>query len=257
MDELQSVVNSELGNLHKWLNTNKLSLNIAKTEFMIIGSRQRMSAMDDRITVEINDCEVEKVDSVKSLGVYIDKHRNWSTHIEKISKKIASANGALKRIRPYVTTDAAIHVYRALIQLHFDYCYSVWDGLGQILSSKIQKLQNRAARIVMQASYNASAGALFDVLHWDILSLRRKKFKANLMFKILNGKAPTYLQELFSVRGIGYNIRNVPKPRTDYMKKSFCYSVAVLFNSLPQDIRKCQSLPQFKKAINKYYDNVI
>ena len=114
--------------------------------------------------------------------------------------------------------------------------------------------------IAMQASYNASA--LFDVLHWDILSLRRKKFKANLMFKILNGKAPTYLQELFSVRGIGYNIRNsemrlnVPKPRTDYMKKVFVI-VFVLFNSLPQDIRKCQSLPQFKKAINKYYDNVI
>ena len=83
------------------------------------------------------------------------------------------------------------------------------------------------------------------------------------MFKILNGKAPTYLQELFSVRGIGYNIRNsemrlnVPKPRTDYMKKSFCYSGAVLFNSLTQDIRKCQSLPKFKKAINKYHDNVI
>ncbi len=99
--------------------------------------------------------------------------------------------GALKRIRPYVTTDAAIHVYRALIQPHFDYCCSVWDGLGQIQSCKIQKLQNRAARIVMQASYDASAGALFDVLHWDNLSSRRKKFKANLMFKILNGKAPT------------------------------------------------------------------
>ena len=106
-----------------------LSLIIAKTEFMIIGSRQRMSAMDDRITVEINDCEVEKVDSVRSLGVYIDKHLNWSTHIENIFKKIASAIGALKRIRPYVTTDAAIHVYRALIQPHFDYCCSVWDGL--------------------------------------------------------------------------------------------------------------------------------
>ena len=158
MDELQSVINSELVNLHKWLNTNKLSLNIAKTEFMIIGSRQRISAMDDRITIEINDCEVEKVDSVKSLGVYIDKHLNWSIHIEKISKKIASAIGALKRIRPYVTTDTAIQVYRALIQPYFDYCCSVWDGLNQTLNCKIQKLQNRAARIVMQARYNASAG---------------------------------------------------------------------------------------------------
>ena len=262
MDELQSVINSELVNLHKWLNTNKLSLNIAKTEFMIIGSPQRLSAMDDRITIEINDCEVEKVDSVKSLGVYIDKHLNWSIHIEKISKKIASAIGALKRIRPYVTTDTAIQVYRALIQPYFDYCCSVWDGLNQTLNCKIQKLQNRAARIVMQASYTASAGALFDVLHWDNLSLRRKKSKANLMFKILDGKAPTYLQDLFSVRGTGYNIRNsemrLNVPRPDYMKKSFCYSGAVLFNSLPQNIRKCQSLPQFEKAINKYYnDNLI
>ena len=51
VDELQSVINSELVNLHKWLNTNKLSLNIAKTVFMIIRSRQRISAMDDRITI--------------------------------------------------------------------------------------------------------------------------------------------------------------------------------------------------------------
>ena len=70
------------------------------------------------------------------------------------------------------------------------------------------------------------------------------------------GKPPLIcMQGLFSVRSIGYNIRNsemrlnLPKPRTDYMKKSFCYSGAVLFNS--------QSLPQFKKAINKYCDNVI
>ena len=79
--------------------------------------------MDDGITIEINDCEVEKVDSVKSLGVYIDKHLNSSIHIEKISKKIASAIGAVKRIRSYVTTDMAIKVYRrALIQPYFDYC---------------------------------------------------------------------------------------------------------------------------------------
>ena len=104
----------------------------------------------------------------------------------------------------------------------------------------------------------------FDVLHWDNLSLPRKKFKANLMFKILNGEAPTYLQNLFTIRGTGYNIRNsemrlnVPRPWTDYLKKSFCYSGAVLFNSLPQDITTCQSLPQFTKAIDKYYhDNLI
>ena len=58
--------------------------------------------------------------------------------------------------------------------------------------------------------------------------------------------------DLFSVHDTGYNIRNskirlnIPQPRTDYTKKRFCYSA-----------RKCQSLPELKKKINKYYDNLI
>ena len=115
MDELQSVINSELVNLHKWLNTNKLSLNIAKTEFMIIGSRQRISAMDDRIYYWNQRLWGRESWFSQIAGGNIDKHSNWSIHIEKISKKIVSAIGALKRIRLYVTTNTAIQVYRALI----------------------------------------------------------------------------------------------------------------------------------------------
>ena len=91
VNELQNVLNSELKSLHNWLIINWLSLNIAKTDFMAIGSRQKIRAIDDEITIKINEREINSVDSVKSLGVYID-----------ISKKIASAIGALKRIRPYI-----------------------------------------------------------------------------------------------------------------------------------------------------------
>ena len=153
----------------------------------------------------------------------------WTKHIDKISKKIASAIGALKRIRPYIATNTAVQVYQALIQPHFDYCCSVWDGLGETLSCKMQKLQNRTARIIIRANYDASAGIL-DALHWDNLSLRREKLKAGLMFKTLKENVPPYLQNIFSIRGIGYNIKNsemrlnFPKPRTNYLKRSFCYS---------------------------------
>ena len=143
LNELQKVLNSELKSLHNWLITNRISLNIAKTEVMTIGSRQKIRTIDDEITIKINECEINRVDSVKSLGVYIDNHLTWTKHIDKISKKIASAIGALKRIRPYITTNTAVQVYQALIQPHFDYCCSVWDGLGETLSCKMQKLQNR------------------------------------------------------------------------------------------------------------------
>ncbi len=115
--------------------------------------------------------------------------------------------------------NTAIQVHQALIQHHFDYCCcSVWDGLGETLSSKLQKLQNRAVRVITRSSYDTNAAVLLDTLHLDNLSLRRKKFKDGLMFKILKGDIPTYLQNLFSVRGSEYNLRNfemtinLPKP---------------------------------------------
>ena len=140
IEQLQNVMNSELKNLNDWLITNKLSLNITKTEFMIIGSRQRVNASQDNIDIRIDDHEVKRVHSTRSLGLHIDSHLTWSVHIEKVCKKISSAIGALKRIRSFITTKTAVEVYFALIQPHFDYCCSVWDGLGETLSTKIQKL---------------------------------------------------------------------------------------------------------------------
>ena len=77
---------------------------------MTIGSRQKIITIDDGITIKINECEINRVDSVKSLGVYIDKHLTRTKHTDKISKKIASAIGALKRIRLHITTDTAVQV---------------------------------------------------------------------------------------------------------------------------------------------------
>jgi hypothetical protein len=140
------------------------------------------------------------------------------------------------------------------------HCCSVWDGFGETLSNKIQKLQNRAVRVITRSHYDASASSLLNNLHLDNLCLRRKKIKAGIMFKILNGDAPSYLQNLFSVHGSGYNLRNseiklnLPKPRTNYLKRSLCYSGALLWNNLPQNIRMLRSLLLFKNSLNYYYN---
>ena len=96
LGELESVINSELESLKTWLVTNKLSLNIAKTEFMTIGSRQRIGVTHHNMTIKLDGSEINKVETVKSLGVHIDKHLSWSVHIEKLTKKIASAIGGIK-----------------------------------------------------------------------------------------------------------------------------------------------------------------
>ena len=262
LDEIQNVINSELKNLNSWLIANRLSLNITKTEFMIIGSRQRMNATQNDIAIRIRDREINRADVVKSLGMHIDRHLSWSEHIHKISKKISSAIGALKRARPFISCKTAVQVYTALIQPHFDYCCSVWDELGSTLATKLQKLQNRAARVITRSSYDADAGALLTLLQLDNLSIRRKKIKAQLVFKILKGNAPSYLKSLFSVRTLDYDVRNnrsklnIPKPRTNYLKRSICYSGALLWNNLPQEIRNLPNLSQFKRATNDCYVDI-
>ena len=135
---------------------------------------------------------------------------------------------------------------------------SVWDGLSSYLSEKLQKLQNRAARAILQANRVVNSSLLLETLKCDQLSLRRRKQRAIMMFKSLNGLAPVYLHELFSERHTDYGLRdsfrklNLPKPLTEYLKRRFGYSGALLWNSLPESIRAIsRSLRQFKREINR------
>ena len=115
--ELENMLNQELQNLNIWLKVNKLNLNIVKTEFMMIGSRQRLNVnVDGHINITINDQPIKKVNEMETLGMTIDQHLTWSKHVEEKSKKISSAIGALKRIRPFITINVANKIYKTIIQ---------------------------------------------------------------------------------------------------------------------------------------------
>ena len=74
-------------------------------------------------------------------------------------------------------------------------------------------------------------------------SKRKRAFTATMMLKSLNGLAPADLRELFSERDTDYDLGdsfcnlNLLKPRTNYLKRGFSYSGALLWNSLPESIR--------------------
>ena len=96
------------------------------------------------------------------------------------------------------------------------------------MSDKLQKLQNRAARVITQSPFDTNSNLLLAMLKWEKLSLRRKKQKALIMYKTLNELAPDYLQYLFTQRHVNdYNLRHLegklslPKPNTNYLKRSF------------------------------------
>ena len=65
----------DLENVHNWLRANKLTLNMTKSEFVLIGSRQRLSTVRVSPTLAITDFRVTLVATVKSLGVI--SLRSW------------------------------------------------------------------------------------------------------------------------------------------------------------------------------------
>ena len=260
LSNIQTQLNLELKNINIWLRSNKLSLNVAKTEFMVIGSRQRLQNQGDcASTLQVEDKQINKVENTKSLGVYIDDKLSWKTHISKISKKISSGIGALKRVRPFVNQHTATTIYKALIEPHFEYCSSVWDGLSQQLSDKLQKLQNRAARVITCSGYDTSSDLLLKQLGFEKLQVKRSKQKAIMVYKSLNALTPSYLEDLFTIKSAPYIFRDsenkliIPKPRTDYCKRSFSYSGSVLWNGFPVELRKSSSLSQFKRGLDNFY----
>ena len=261
LTDLEKGLNSELRSLNIWLISNKLSLNVAKTEFMVFGSNQGLNSFsDNQVNVEIDAKLITKVKEAKSLGVIIiDEHLSWSNHIGDLSKKVSSAIGALKRIRPYTSKCTALQIYQALILPHFDYCSSVWGDCNLTLSDKLQKLQSRAARAITRSNYDTRAAFLLNMLNWDDLTTRRQNLKAILMFKTINGLTPAYLQNSFSTRSTQYNLKNVeaelelPLPPTNYGKRAFCYSGALLWNSLSISLRQSESLEYFKREIDQLY----
>lgn len=81
LETIQKEMTSDLENIFEWLCANKLTLNVLKTEFMLIGSRQRLATFEASIMLPVNGISLSQVPSVKCLGVEVDENLTWDTHI--------------------------------------------------------------------------------------------------------------------------------------------------------------------------------
>ena len=114
---------------------------------------------------------------------------------------------------------------------YFDYCSEVRGSLGKCLSERLQKLQNRAARIITFSGYEHRSTDILNDLGWETLEQRREKQLAVCVYKSINNPFPVGLKSLFEPTGIlqvhAYNLRSssnnifIRRPETDAARKSF------------------------------------
>ena len=128
------------------------------------------------------------------LVVEIDEFLAWDSHIT------------------FVPTSNLISVYQSIVEPYLGYCSIVWDNISDRLTDKLQKLQNRAARIITGADYLTPTTELLSRLGWTNLKKRRNKQKTLMMFKNFNGMTLAYLEGIFS-SNIGRSIYNLRTSR--------------------------------------------
>ena len=118
-----------------------------KTKYMLIGSKFKLSQIHNDFTDKVHNTPLDRVTKHKTLGVHSDESLNWRPHINAISKKISAGLAILKRVSTTIPFGTIMNMYNALVMPYFNYYSTVWGNIGKRLSDKIQKLQNRAARI--------------------------------------------------------------------------------------------------------------
>ena len=265
MEEIDAVVNAELACVEKWLQGNKLSLNVVKAQAMIIGLSQKLRKIYTPMVpishFQVNGNDIDFVKEIEHLGLMIDETLKWESNVKYTQKKISRAIGLLKYAKQYVQENTLRNMYLSIVQPHFSYCCSVWGCCGATKLKTLQKLQNRAARIVTGSPLDTPTAPLLQRLGWPSIEKLISCENCKMVYKSLNKLAPENLGNIFSklsdvhtrvLRNTKCNLA-VPKMTTAYGQKSFAFRGANAWNKLDSEVKLAPSIQSFKtklKALN-------
>lgn len=254
-----------IADVRTWLIANKLMLNDTKTEIIHITSRFQKT--EPLSPVHIGPSEVNPVSSVRDLGVVLDDRLSMASHVNNVCRVATYSLWTIGQLRTFLdqaTTERLVH---AFISSRLDCCNSLLYGLPESEVSKLQRIQNAAARLVVGARKSDSITPILRSLHW--LPIRKRiLFKILLLvYKSLNGFAPAYIDELLtpyipsrtlrsSSRGL---LRNPPmscRTLATYGDRSFSIAAPREWNRLPDHIRNAPTVQCFKSRLKTYLFNL-
>ena len=208
--ELRNIENC-VADVRAWMLSNRLLINDAKTEFLIIGSRQQVFKINiDKITVGESVVKPDKV--VRSLGVWFDSHMTMNSHIGKVCSKAFRSLYNIRQIRKFLSEETTKIFVHFFFVSHIDYCNSLLYGLPQYQYDRLQRVLNAAARVVCLVPK-------FDHITPVLRRLYRLPVRYRVMFKIfllvhkaMHVKPPSYISGLLEAKPAGrYSLRSDSK----------------------------------------------
>jgi hypothetical protein len=171
-----------LNELQKWSDKWFLKLNVDKCKTVFYGRN-----IKTEYTYSLNNEELERLDSIKDLGVTFDSDLSFTQHIAEKINKANSCLGIIKRNFIYLDKEAFVMLYKSMVRSHLEYCNSVWHPYKQGLIKDLEKVQMRATKLVLSVKYLSYKDRL-KKLKLPTLKFRRIRGDIIEMYKILSDK---------------------------------------------------------------------
>jgi hypothetical protein len=243
----------------QWYLANGLLLNEGKSEVFIAGTSYQLQAASAITSVSVAGASLPVSESLKTLGVVIDRRLTFSSHVASVVKSCNYHAQAIRHIRPILTTELAQTLTCSVISSRLDYCNSLLYGAPAEVVGKLQRAQNYAARVVTQSSRRTRSRPLLQTLHWLPIRQRILYKIALLTYKARAASTPKYLNDLLSVHTSERSLRsasrltlNVPATRTEFAKRAFRSAAPAVWNSLPDNVVTSQSVTVFKSRLKTF-----
>ena len=242
-----STIETEMVLICDWLNNNKLSLNVSKTNYMIMTPSAK--DVDADISITLNGLNIERVSETKFLGVILDSKLTFKSHIDYISNKIAKCIGIISRAKYILATDSLRTLYMALVQPYLLYCIEIWGHTFESYTKKLFLMQKRLVRIITHSKYDEHTVPLFKSLKILPYHELYEYSVASLVFKSLHNILPYPFDKYFIPN---MSQRNCNSLRPPFYSHKVCeFSVRVMgpriWNKLNQSLKSSGTIRNFKK----------
>ena len=247
--DIQNKLNADLESIAIWLNDNKLTLNVEKSKFTLIGTPGKLKKAGD-IQLSVKNKLLGRVQSFKYLGVVLNEHLTWSDHIDYIRSKVSQRLGILRRIKHLLPVSTRIIYVNTMVIPIIEYASLVWgDKNNKVLMELLQILQNKAAKLVLDLPICFSGTESLKKLNWKNLYIRRAINRCLWMYDLIQNNDTCIITNNHS-----YNTRNKHLLRTAKSKLNkglhTSYNSCLHdWNELSSDIKALPTKRHFKRVI--------
>ncbi len=252
MDFVIEALKTDTENAVNWFTINFMQANPEK--FQVMYMKPFISKDQLPQTLELHGASIERERHVKLLGITIDDRLKFDIQITNMCCRASKQLNVLYRFKNIFNVEEKKIIYNSFILANFNYCPIVWHFCGVMMTRKMEKIQERALRFLLN-DFKSSYVDMLECLDIDLLHFKRIKVIACEVYKTLNDLNPSFMKELFDVKEAGHNFRDnniliQPKfKKITYGRCSFQYYGAHIWNLLPPHIKNCTSLCMFKRML--------